>query len=47
MAKTNAERQAAKRDRKVAAGLVRREIWIAPALWAKVQRYIKKIVNAP
>jgi hypothetical protein len=45
MAKTNAERQAAKRERKLALGLVRIEAWVPLNLRAKALRYLARLLK--
>lgn len=39
---TAKERQAALRDRKRAAGLRPHEVWVHPAVWPAVQRFIRE-----
>lgn len=41
-AKSANERKKAERDRKKALGLVRKEIYIKPEDWEKVQRFIRE-----
>jgi len=40
--KTAAQRKAAQRARQNKAGLQRYEIWLKPADWPKVQKYLKR-----
>lgn len=46
MAKTDAERKAAERERRAALGLKRFEIWLHPKDWPLVQRFVEQIRKA-
>jgi len=45
MGKTNVERQKAMRERRIAEGLKRYEVWIHPTQWPSVKRFIERLAK--
>jgi hypothetical protein len=43
--RTAAQRKAAERERKRAAGLVKVELWVLPALVHRVRKYVARIMK--
>lgn len=45
MVKSNVDRQKSMRERRIAEGLKRYEVWIHPTQWPSVKRFIERLAK--